>query len=72
LRLLPVFEADWRPATYWPPLPSDEDLIGRIRGARRREAVRHALATGDVPRRGDRGRAPVPGLRDRNTISVRA
>src|SRR4029077_19045187 len=38
---------DWRPETYWPPLPSDADLVGRVRGARRREALREALATGD-------------------------
>ena len=38
---------DWRPETYWPPLPSDADLVGRVRGARRREALRYALATGD-------------------------
>ncbi len=41
------FEPGWRPETYWQPLPSDEDLIGRIKGARRRELLRDALATGD-------------------------
>jgi len=43
----PEFEAAWRPETYWPPLPSDEDLIVRINGARRREVLRDALASGD-------------------------
>jgi hypothetical protein len=46
-RQRPGFEPEWRPETYWPPLPSDDDLVGRVRGARRRELLRHALATGD-------------------------
>lgn len=42
------YAGDWRPATYWPPLPTDEDLVGRIRGAERREQLRVALASGDL------------------------
>ena len=42
-----ALEPEWRPATYWQPLPSDEDLIARIKGARRRELLRDALATGN-------------------------
>jgi hypothetical protein len=34
-------------ASYWPPLPSDDDLIARIQGAHRRDGLRHALTTGD-------------------------
>jgi hypothetical protein len=44
----PNLHADWRPETYWPSLPSDDDLLGRIRGSRRREALREALETGDL------------------------
>jgi hypothetical protein len=44
----PELEPGWGPETYWPPLPSNDDLLGRIRGARRREAVRDALAAGDL------------------------
>jgi len=40
-------EPDWRPEMYWPPLPHGDDLIGRVRGARRRALLRDALATGD-------------------------
>jgi hypothetical protein len=37
----------WAPASYWPALPSDEDLVQRVNGARRREELRKALASGD-------------------------
>jgi hypothetical protein len=46
-RIDPRLAADWRP-DYWPALPSDDDLVNRIRGARRRKEVRAALQTGDV------------------------
>lgn len=41
-------DPDWSPATYWPALPSDEDLLQRVSGARRRALVRDALASGDL------------------------
>ena len=46
-RVDPRLADDWRP-DYWPALPSDEDLVNRIRGARRREIVRSALQSGEV------------------------
>jgi hypothetical protein len=44
----PMLEPSWRPETYWPQLPTDQDLLGRIRGVHRREAVRAALESGDL------------------------
>lgn len=41
------FDPEWRPETYWPSLPADQDLVSRIRGKQRRELLRAALASGD-------------------------
>jgi hypothetical protein len=51
------FDADYdfafRPATYWPDVPTDETFLSNIRSTARREIAERALAGEELERLGD-------------------
>lgn len=47
------YDFDYRPATYFPELPSIEELLSKIKGTARRDVARRALAGEQLPHLGD-------------------
>lgn len=47
------YDFSFRPETYWPDLPSEEEVLSRIKGTARRDIARRALAGEELERLGD-------------------